>query len=65
MRLHRDLDHRQDATSGTADGPELISTGGSPFDSSLLGRKRRRTDAFFFTRDTLVPQDEKRTLAEI
>ena len=44
---------------------ELISTGGSPFDSSLLGASADGTDAFFFTRDTLVPQDQNGTLAKV
>ena len=38
----------------------LISTGTSPFDSSLLGVSADGTDAYFFTRDTLVPQRPKR-----
>ncbi len=45
--------------------PQLISTGGSPFDSSLLSASADGTDAFFFTRDTLVPQDENGTLAKV
>ena len=35
-----------------------ISTGTSPFDSSLLSVSANGTDAYFFTRDTLAPQDE-------
>ena len=39
---------------------ELISTGTSPFDSSLLGVSADGTDAYFFTRDTLVAAGRKR-----
>jgi hypothetical protein len=61
----RDLDHRQDAYEWNGKSPQLISTGGSPFDSSLLSASADGTDAFFFTRDTLVPQDKNGTLAKI
>jgi hypothetical protein len=62
----RDLDGRQDVYEWTGSGtPDLISTGGSPFDSSLLGASADGTDAFFFTRDTLVPQDKNGTLVKI
>ena len=37
---------------------QLISAGTSPFDSSLLGASADGTDAYFFTRDTLVTSDE-------
>ena len=43
----------------------LISTGTSPFDSSLLGASADGTDAFFFTRDRLVPQDANGTLVKL
>jgi len=36
----------------------LISSGTSTFSSALLGISSDGTDAFFFTRDSLVPQDE-------
>ena len=36
---------------------DLISTGTSAFDSSLLGVSANGTDVYFFTRDKLVPQD--------
>ena len=38
----RDINQRRTPTSGTARSPELISTGVSPFDSSLLSGQRRR-----------------------
>ncbi|MGA8744561.1 MAG: hypothetical protein WB507_01700 [Solirubrobacterales bacterium] len=44
---------------------ELISTGTSPFNSSLLGASANGTDAFFFTRDTLVTGDENGTRVKI
>ena len=39
---------------------ELISTGIAPIDSGLLSVSADGTDAFFFTRDTLVPQRPQR-----
>jgi hypothetical protein len=62
----RDLDQRQDVyewEEGAA--PQLISTGSSPFASSLLGASADGTDAFFFTRDKLVPQDENGELVKL
>ena len=50
---------------GTGDCLGLISTGTSPFDSSLLGVSADGTDAYFFTRDTLVPQDQNGKLVKI
>ena len=44
---------------------DLITTGTSPFDSSLLGASANGTDAYFFTRDKLVPQDENGDLVRI
>ena len=43
----------------------LISAGTSPFDSSLLSASADGTDAFFFTHDTLAPEDENGPLAKI
>ena len=61
----RDLDSRQDAYEWKGKLPELISTGGSPFDSSLLTVSADGKDAFFFTRDSIVPQDHNGILAKI
>jgi hypothetical protein len=36
----------------------LVSAGTSTFDSGLLSATSSATDAYFFTRDSLVPQDE-------
>jgi hypothetical protein len=61
----RDLDAKIDAYEFGAGTIQLISTGVSPFDSRLLGVSADGTDAFFFTRDTLVPQDENGDLVKI
>lgn len=47
-------------TFGKASGAclALISAGTSPFDSGLLGASADGTDAYFFTRDSLAPQDK-------
>ena len=44
---------------------ELISTGTSPLDSSLLGVSADGTDAYFFTRDTLVASDNNGSRVKI
>jgi hypothetical protein len=59
----RDLDgkvdaYEYDAETDEGEKVELISTGVSAFDSRLLGISADATDAFFFTRDVLVPQDK-------
>jgi hypothetical protein len=43
----------------------LISTGTSPSDSRLLSVSADGTDALFFTRDVLVPQDQNRDHVKI
>ncbi len=43
----------------------LISTGTSPFASGLLSASANGTDVYFFTRDTLVPQDKNGELVKI
>jgi hypothetical protein len=53
----RDLDKRKDAYEWSNGEPNLISTGTSPFDSSILSVSADGRDAFFFTRDVLAPQD--------
>ena len=42
----------------TGDCLALVSAGTSPFDSGLLSASADGTDAFFFTRDSLAPQDK-------
>ncbi len=44
---------------------DLISTGTSAFDSSLLGVSANGTDAYFFSRDTLVSQAENSDFVKI
>jgi hypothetical protein len=66
--VDRDLNGKEDAYEWEVDGVsgceetagcvELISTGFSPFASSLLSVNGSGTDAYFFTRDKLVTQDE-------
>ena len=72
--VDRDLNEKEDAYEWEPQGFEfghgsqpcntaagciqLISTGSSPFASSLLGISADGTDAYFFTRDKLVEQDE-------
>ena len=61
----RDTNERIDAYEWESGKIELISTGVSPFNSRLLGASADGTDAYFFTRDTLVPQDLNGTLTKI
>jgi sugar lactone lactonase YvrE len=62
----RDLNNRKDVYEWDEGTIQLISTGASLFDSSLLGASADGTDAYFFTRDTLVPQgDENGRLVKI
>jgi hypothetical protein len=61
----RDLDSRQDAYEWADATPQLISTGSSPFASSLLGASADGRDADFFTRDALVPQDQNGSLVRV
>ena len=61
----RDTNERLDAYEWGNGTIELISPGSSPFNSRLLGVSQDGTDAYFFTRDTLVQQDENGTLTKI
>jgi hypothetical protein len=68
----RDLDKKIDAyefeipKGGPPQGViQLISTGNSPADSRLLGVSADGVDAFFFTLDSLVQQDENGNLVKI
>jgi hypothetical protein len=61
----RDLNSRQDAYEWSEGSVQLISPGTSAFNSSLLGASADGRDAYFFTRDTLVPQDQNGTLTKI
>ncbi len=79
--IPRDLNEREDAYEWEPDGTEavqgaepcdipggcvdLISTGNSPFGSRLLSVSADGTDAYFFTRDKLVEQDENGNTVKI
>jgi hypothetical protein len=77
--VDRDLNGKRDVYEWSAQRPttevgachleggcvELISTGTSPFDSSLLGASTDGTDAYFFTRETLVTGDENGTRVKL
>jgi len=53
----RDTNERRDAYEWANGSTQLISTGLSRSDSGLLSVSRDGTDAYFFTRQTLVPED--------
>jgi hypothetical protein len=53
----RDTNDKSDAYQWSGGRQQLISTGISPYDSSLLTVSADGTDAFFFTREKLVPED--------
>jgi hypothetical protein len=61
----RDLDNREDVYEWSGAKVDLISTGVSQFDSALLSASADGTDAYFFTRDSLVPQDTNGELVKI
>ena len=61
----RDLDNREDVYEWENGKTSLISTGLSPFNSTLLTASANGTDAYFFTRDTLVPQDQNGSLVKL
>ncbi len=54
----RDTNARKDAYEWEAGTVDLISTGASPADSGLLTVSADGRDAFFFTRQVLVPSDQ-------
>ena len=54
----RDTNGKQDAYEWENGKQELISTGTSPSDSELLSVSSDGKDAFFFTRQKLVPEDD-------
>ena len=61
----RDLDEREDVYEWESGTVELLSTGTSPFSADLLGITENGTNAYFFTRQSLVPQDENGELVKI
>ncbi len=54
----RDSNEKRDVYEWSEGKQELVSTGTSSEDSSLLSVSSDGTDAFFFTRQKLVPEDE-------
>ncbi len=63
--LPTDLDNREDVFEWSGGRTTLISTGLSPFNSSLLSAGADGRDVYFFTRDTLVKQDLNGSLVKI
>ncbi len=61
----RDTDDVKDAYEFSDGEAELISTGASQFDSGMLGASADGRDAFFFTRDSLSPQDKNGSVMRI
>ena len=61
----RDANGQKDVYEWRNGQLELVSTGLSQFDSSLLSVTADGVDAFFFTRSTLVPQDQNGNLMKI
>ncbi len=61
----RDTNGHRDAYEWANGAVELVSLGASPYDSTLLSASADGRDAYFFTRDNLVPQDRNRTLVKI
>ena len=61
----RDTNEKFDAYEWTEDKIQLISLGLGPEDSKLLTVTPDGTDAFFFTRDTLVAEDENGSTVKV
>lgn len=61
----RDLDNRQDVYEWENGKADLITTGISPYDSDLLSATADGKDVFFFTRDSLTPQDNNGRLVKV
>lgn len=63
--VQRDTNSRRDAYEWSSGRTELISTGTSSSDSALLSATSDGTDAFFFTRQTLVSSDLNGSLTKL
>jgi hypothetical protein len=61
----RDANGKRDAYEWSDGEIQLISTGGDPADSGLLSVSADGVNAYFFTRATLVPEDENATAMKI
>lgn len=53
-----DANGRTDVYYWSGGKPQLVSAGTGPFDSALLTVSRDGTDAYFFTQDTLAPEED-------
>jgi hypothetical protein len=60
-----DLDNREDVYEWENGNVSLISSGVSPFNSTILTASANGTDAYFFTRDSLVRQDQNGSLVKV
>jgi hypothetical protein len=60
-----DQNRLQDAYEWKQGTVRLISSGVSPHDSGLLSVSRDGKDAFFFTREQLIPEDENAELVRV
>jgi hypothetical protein len=60
-----DSNGRRDVYEWENGSPQLISSGTSPFDSGLLSVSNDGMDAYFFTHDSLAPQDLNGPLTKI
>ncbi len=56
--VSRDSDEKRDVYEWEQGTVQLVSTGVSRFDSGLLSASANGTDVYFFTRDSLAPQDQ-------
>ena len=61
----RDANGKRDAYEWEEGRIELISTGSDPADSGLLSVSADGVNAYFFTRQILVPEDENATAMKI
>lgn len=61
----RDTNQEKDAYEWSGGKIQLVSTGSSPDGSSLLSASADGTDAYFFTRETLVPEDKNGSTVKI
>jgi hypothetical protein len=61
----RDTNQKKDAYQWSGGTVQIVSTGNSPFDSGLLSVSSDGTNAFFFTRQTLVAGDQNGALVKI
>lgn len=54
-----DANSRNDVYYWSGGTPQLVSAGTGPFDSALLTVSNDGTDVYFFTHDTLAPQEDQ------